>query len=181
MHIKIGGINIWNRWKKILFFEILYVIKGRKNSIRWFKYYSLFTYNSPNDHTNPAPLSVALFLVLTLCALQRQERLRLRMRAAAAAARAVLQTARAPHQSLAYDGTRYIWRWRWRRQDPVRWWRPCCPQLPLRVPLPLSCSRSSSTTAEQAFGHLPKMNNNLGPISVRDKNTLLPVGENNRD
>jgi len=30
------------------------------------------------------------------------------------------------------------------------------------------------TTTEQAFGHLPKMNNNLGPISVRDKNIISP-------
>ena len=32
----------------------------------------------------------------------------------------------------------------------------------------------SDTTTEQAFGHLPKMNNNLGPISVRDKNIFSP-------
>jgi len=30
------------------------------------------------------------------------------------------------------------------------------------------------TTTKQAFGHLPKMNNNLGPSSVRDKNIFSP-------
>ena len=35
-------------------------------------------------------------------------------------------------------------------------------------------ARKANTTTEQAFGHLPKMNNNLGPISVRDKNIFSP-------
>ena len=30
------------------------------------------------------------------------------------------------------------------------------------------------TTTEHAFGHLPKMNNNLGPNSVQDKNIFSP-------
>ena len=32
------------------------------------------------------------------------------------------------------------------------------------------------TTTEQAFGHLPKMNNNLGPTSVRDKSLAFSPG-----
>jgi len=33
---------------------------------------------------------------------------------------------------------------------------------------------SVNTTTEQAFGHLPKMNNNLGQNRVRDKNIIIP-------
>ena len=32
----------------------------------------------------------------------------------------------------------------------------------------------ASTTTEQAFGHLPKMNNNLGQNRVRDKKIISP-------
>ena len=48
------------------------------------------------------------------------------------------------------------------------------PSPATRTKLGYYIKKDIPTTTEHAFGHLSKMNNNLGPNSVRDKNIFSP-------